>query len=144
VGAIAAQLKGIPDRGIGFGVLKYLSDRSEIRQNLHGIPEPELNFNYLGQFDQAGDGPEDPRGSSSGGLQPEQPAPIRIISEPVGYEQDPGTARSARLYVVAAISDGQLGVRWLYSRGLHRPDTIRSWADGFLEQIRTIITHNLS
>jgi amino acid adenylation domain-containing protein/non-ribosomal peptide synthase protein (TIGR01720 family) len=144
VGTIAAQLKGIPDRGIGFGLLKYLSDRLEIRQNLHEIPEPELNFNYLGQFDQAGDGSEDQRSSASGALQPEQPAPIRIISEPVGHEQDPASPRSARLYLVAAISDGQLGVRWLYSRGLHRPETIRSWADGFLEQIRTLITYNLS
>lgn len=144
VRTIAGQLKGIPDRGIGFGLLKYLSDMPEIRQSLHLLAEPELNFNYLGQFDQASDAPEAPSGSSSGVLQPEQPAPIRIISEPVGFEQDPDSPRSALLYVVAAISDGQLGVRWLYSRGLHRPETIRSWANGFLDQIRTLISHELS
>lgn len=143
VAAISAQLKGIPDRGIGFGLLKYLSDKPEIPQNLHLIPEPELNFNYLGQFDQAGEAPEDPQGVLPATLPSEQPSPIRIISEPVGFEQDPDSPRSALLYVVAAISDGQLGVRWLYSRGLHRPETIRSWANGFLDQIRTLISHEL-
>ncbi|KAF6626198.1 amino acid adenylation domain-containing protein, partial [Paenibacillus sp. EKM208P] len=43
------MLREIPNKGIGYGILKYLSSATEDFKN-HYIPE--ISFNYLGQFDQ--------------------------------------------------------------------------------------------
>ncbi|MCJ8274407.1 MAG: condensation domain-containing protein, partial [Psychrosphaera sp.] len=47
--AVKEQVRAIPNRGIGFGLLKYLN-REEA---LLGAPKAEIAFNYLGQFDQS-------------------------------------------------------------------------------------------
>ena len=44
------NLRNIPNKGIGYGVLKYLADRQE-KELLALDIEPEIIFNYLGQFD---------------------------------------------------------------------------------------------
>ena len=49
---VKEQLRQIPLRGIGYGLLRYLSDNEEIRQGLGESLDPEVAFNYLGQFDQ--------------------------------------------------------------------------------------------
>ncbi|MGE5409518.1 MAG: condensation domain-containing protein, partial [Clostridiales bacterium] len=46
---VKEQYGSIPLHGIGFGLLKYLSSESEIREKFHRIPQPEISFNYMGQ-----------------------------------------------------------------------------------------------
>ncbi len=48
--AIKEQLRAIPDKGLGFGVLRYLGDEPT-RRALAALPVPRITFNYLGQFD---------------------------------------------------------------------------------------------
>jgi len=45
------QLRAIPLRGIGYGILRYLTPL-EKKQNIVFNKEPEINFNYLGEFNQ--------------------------------------------------------------------------------------------
>ncbi|MEO0708679.1 MAG: hypothetical protein AAF050_23880, partial [Cyanobacteria bacterium J06649_5] len=47
---IKEQLRQIPDKGIGYGMLRYLSDDSTQR-TLAAFPPSEILFNYLGQRD---------------------------------------------------------------------------------------------
>ncbi|KAF6649084.1 condensation domain-containing protein, partial [Paenibacillus sp. EKM301P] len=42
-------LRRIPQKGIGYGMLRYLSAACEQERF---VTEPEISFNYLGQFDQ--------------------------------------------------------------------------------------------
>ncbi|SNS19585.1 amino acid adenylation domain-containing protein, partial [Rhodococcoides kyotonense] len=46
--SIKEQLLEIPDHGIGFGLLRYLTDQG--RQVLGGFERPQVSFNYLGRF----------------------------------------------------------------------------------------------
>ena len=46
------QLRAVPHHGIGYGVLRYLSADRELREALAAQSEPEISFNYLGQFDE--------------------------------------------------------------------------------------------
>jgi amino acid adenylation domain-containing protein/non-ribosomal peptide synthase protein (TIGR01720 family) len=46
--SVKEQLLQIPQRGIGYGILRYLGDEP----SLQAAPEPPVLFNYLGQFDQ--------------------------------------------------------------------------------------------
>jgi len=45
------EVAGHPDRGIGYGMLRYLSDNTETVEQLRSLPQAEVVFNYLGQFD---------------------------------------------------------------------------------------------
>jgi hypothetical protein len=50
--SIKEQLRAIPNRGVGYGLLRYLSGDEEIAARLRQSPQAEVSFNYLGQFDQ--------------------------------------------------------------------------------------------
>ncbi|WP_280479603.1 non-ribosomal peptide synthetase [Nocardia asiatica] len=50
IDAIAAQLSEIPNRGLDYGVLRYLEEVPE----LVGAPEPQVLFDYLGRLDLVG------------------------------------------------------------------------------------------
>jgi len=49
--AVKEQLRALPDKGLGYGILRYLDPESA----LYGaqLPEPDLSFNYLGRFEQS-------------------------------------------------------------------------------------------
>jgi non-ribosomal peptide synthase protein (TIGR01720 family) len=50
---IKEQLRRIPRRGLGYGVLRYLSPDPAVVERLRALPEPQVRFNYAGSFDQA-------------------------------------------------------------------------------------------
>ena len=128
--SINDQLNAIPNKGIGFGLLRYLSQDEEIKTRLNTIPGPQVNFNYLGQFDQV---PE------TG----EESVPMRMAREKVGPEQSPDAVRSASLYIVSIVNGGQLHVRWLFSKNLHKRSTIKKLAKGYTEELQRIVQHTL-
>ncbi|HYP26889.1 MAG TPA: amino acid adenylation domain-containing protein, partial [Blastocatellia bacterium] len=48
---VKEEVRGIPNRGIGYGVLKYLTEDEGVRGRVRGLPEAAVSFNYLGQTD---------------------------------------------------------------------------------------------
>ncbi len=49
--AVKEQLRSLPDKGLGYGVLRHLDTGSELSTVCS--QEPELTFNYLGRFEQS-------------------------------------------------------------------------------------------
>nr|UXE44290.1 linear gramicidin synthase subunit B [uncultured bacterium] len=49
--SIKEQLRQVPNHGIGYGILRYLSDNTEVRSALSALPEPQVSFNYHGYVD---------------------------------------------------------------------------------------------
>ena len=49
---VKEQLRALPDRGIGIGLLRYLN--AETGPVLAALPSPQVGFNYLGRFSAAG------------------------------------------------------------------------------------------
>jgi len=121
------QLAAIPNNGIGFGLLRYLSPQEQVRTQLSAMPNPDINFNYLGQFDQMPMAPQ------------ERGVPMRMARESVGPEQSPRAVRNSALYIVAIVSGQQLHVRWLYSKNLHKQSTIKKLARNYMEELDRII-----
>jgi non-ribosomal peptide synthase protein (TIGR01720 family) len=123
--AIKEQLRAVPQKGLGYGLLRYLSPTWE---DLKGQgSEPRLSFNYLGQFDQV-------------------LAPTEIFGlapESVGASRSPNAHRSHVLDVNGAVVDGQLQIEWTYSTALHRHETIDRLAEAYLDALRRIISHCL-
>mgnify|MGYP006074556687 FL=1 len=49
--AVKEQLRTLPDKGLGYGVLRYLDTQSEL--STEPCQAPELTFNYLGRFEES-------------------------------------------------------------------------------------------
>ncbi|MBE0339247.1 non-ribosomal peptide synthetase [Paenibacillus sp. 23TSA30-6] len=118
-------LRSIPQKGIGYGVLKYLADRQgQAASPAIFTADPEISFNYLGQFDQDMKG-NDLQSSSFGG----------------GMPLSPTMARTYTLDFSGMISGGQLGLTISYSRTSYRPETIERLAKLLESSLREILMH---
>jgi amino acid adenylation domain-containing protein/non-ribosomal peptide synthase protein (TIGR01720 family) len=121
--AVKKQLRAVPDRGVGFGVLRYLSPDPEVRASLAALPAAELSFNYLGDLDRA--------------LVAD--APLLSAAEDPGPMLDPGGPRRHPLDVVASVADGCLVTQFRHHP--RRPSTARveALAEAFLAALRALV-----
>jgi non-ribosomal peptide synthase protein (TIGR01720 family) len=115
----------MPRRGIGYGVLRYLSPAAATRAELAALPAAAVSFNYLGQFDQV-----------------LTAAPLfGLAGEGRGPEHSPLGRRHYMVEVTGLVVAGQLQMGWLYSERLHQRSTIERLAGRFLEALRELIVH---
>jgi amino acid adenylation domain-containing protein/non-ribosomal peptide synthase protein (TIGR01720 family) len=121
---VKEQVRGVPNRGIGYGVLRYLGE-DEVRVRLAALPQAQISFNYLGQFDQV-------LPASS---------PFAAAAEPHGRAEAPETRRTHRLEVSGWISDGVLRMDWTFSEAVHRRQTIEGLAGSFHRALGRLIAH---
>jgi amino acid adenylation domain-containing protein/non-ribosomal peptide synthase protein (TIGR01720 family) len=119
--AVREQLREVPRRGVGYGLLRYLSSDPRA-QRLREAAPPEVSFNYLGQAD-----------AGRGG-----PSAFRLASEPPGGTRAPSARRGYPLEIEAFISEGQLRVGFTYSERLHRRETIERLAASFIEALEAL------
>ncbi|MGH9668272.1 MAG: condensation domain-containing protein, partial [Bryobacteraceae bacterium] len=104
VKAVKEQLREIPLRGLGYGLLRYFrQDAGEASR-----PRAEILFNYLGQTDRAL--------AAEGAWKP--------VLGLNGPEQSPANERSHVLEINGIVSGGQLTMTWTYSREIHEHSTI--------------------
>jgi amino acid adenylation domain-containing protein/non-ribosomal peptide synthase protein (TIGR01720 family) len=125
VKSVKEQLRAIPRRGVGYGLLRYLSGDAAA---LAALPRAELSFNYLGQFDQV----------------LHESSPFGPAPESVGPPHGPRNARRYLLEVNAFISGGRLQLDWAYSETIHHRDTIERLAADYAATLRALIAHCLS
>ncbi|NET03094.1 MAG: amino acid adenylation domain-containing protein [Sphaerospermopsis sp. SIO1G1] len=122
--SIKEQLRNIPNKGIGYGILRYLSADENI-QKLAQIPQAEISFNYLGQFNQTL--------NTSAFISP--------AHESSGEIQSLNNYRLTILDVNAFITDEQLQISWIYSSKIHEKTTIEKIAQEFVACLQDIINH---
>ncbi len=124
--AIKEQLRGVPHKGLGYGVLRYLAD-DLIKQTMAALPSAEITFNYLGQFDQS-------FGSD---------ALFHPLDESAGIAHDPDAPLPNALSVDSQVYGGELVLRWTFSRERHDPHTIRELAEAYLAELQSLVAHCL-
>ncbi|MPZ39504.1 MAG: amino acid adenylation domain-containing protein [Rhizobiales bacterium] len=118
------ELRGIPHRGIGYGVLRYLGT-AEQRVALAGLAEPQLVFNYLGQFD------------TSLGAE----VPFSLASESAGAARSASAPLGRWLSVNAQVHEGCLKVSFGYGRKRYDRATVEALASRYGEALREITEH---
>ncbi|MEO5730959.1 MAG: condensation domain-containing protein, partial [Byssovorax sp.] len=123
---IKEQLRRIPDRGIGYGLLRYLRE-DEPRERLAALPAAEVSVNYLGQLD---------------ATLAEAPL-FRPASESSGPSQDPRSARPHLLDVSGIIVGGRLRLSVTFGTAAHRRATVESLLARLGERLRALIAHCL-
>jgi non-ribosomal peptide synthase protein (TIGR01720 family) len=123
--SVKEQLRRVPNAGIGFEILRFLSEDAEITREFETQQRPEVTFNYLGQFDQL--------------LAANMP--VSIAQESSGSSQSLRAARTQLLDVIAAVTGGQLHVNLFYCENLHRRTTIEALANQFIAELRALLVH---
>ncbi|HEV7668968.1 MAG TPA: amino acid adenylation domain-containing protein, partial [Thermoanaerobaculia bacterium] len=123
--SIKEQLRRIPQNGLGYGLLRYLSEDREISERLRAVPPASVSFNYLGQLDQAL--PKD--------------SPFLPAAESAGPEHSPRQDRRYLLELNGRIWAGRLRMAWRYGEGVHRQATIEALAENFVVSLRGLIAH---
>ena len=126
--SVKEQLRAIPSRGLGYGLLRYLREGEIIAERLASLPQAEVSFNYLGQLDQAL-----PDGS-----------PFTFARESVGPGYSPRARRAYVLDVQGGVRGGRLRIRVAYSKAIHHEATIEALVDRFVVALRGLIAHCLS
>ncbi|NWD27562.1 non-ribosomal peptide synthetase [Pseudomonas yamanorum] len=124
--AIKEQLRGVPHKGLGYGVLRYLAD-DLCRQTMAALPTASITFNYLGQFDQ------------SFGAD----ALFHPLEEFAGTGHDPDAPLPNELSVDSQVYGGELVLRWTFSRERHDSQTIAELADAYLAELQSLVEHCL-
>jgi amino acid adenylation domain-containing protein/non-ribosomal peptide synthase protein (TIGR01720 family) len=120
---IKEQVRSVPDRGIGYGLLRYLDGPGGTARGLSGLPRPEIVFNYLGRFEDTGDGP----------------ALLSPALLPSGSAVSPRSLRPFALEITGAVLGGRLSLSWTYSESCHRRETVERLASSALEALRSLI-----
>lgn len=124
--AIKEQLRGVPHKGLGYGVLRYLAD-DLCKQSMAALPSAQITFNYLGQFDQ------------SFGTE----ALFHPLEESAGLAHDPDAPLPNELSIDSQVYGGELVLRWTFSRERHDQQVIRDLAEAYLAELHSLIAHCL-
>lgn len=91
---IKEQLRMVPDKGLGYGLLRYLNPATAAR--LKELPAPQIGFNYLGRFGDSTDtgepdwAPAAELGGLGGGADHDLPAAHAIEAAAVAYQASDG------------------------------------------------------
>ncbi len=126
--SVKEQLRSIPNRGVGYGILRYLSTDAIAPEKLQNRTQAEVSFNYLGQFDQ---------------MQLESVG-WKYAQESSGSIHSPKGQRRHLLNVSGLVVEGKLKLEWKYSKDFHRRGTVENLANDYLEALEAIIAHCLS
>ncbi|MET9546762.1 amino acid adenylation domain-containing protein [Streptomyces sp. NPDC006627] len=88
---IKEQLRALPDRGVGHGLLRYLNPHAA--RTLSGYHRPQIGFNYMGRFDAREAGLWEPAGGDGvvgTGAHPGMPLPHLIDVTPATEDRHDG------------------------------------------------------
>jgi non-ribosomal peptide synthase protein (TIGR01720 family) len=124
---IKEQLRGVPQRGIGYGLLRSMRGAEGQAEKLAGMQKAEIIFNYLGQLDQI--------------LDPSMYVPAKESSGP---QQDLGSRRTHLLEVYGSVAEGCLQLKWTYSENIHNEATIKQLAQACVDALHRLIEHCVS
>lgn len=122
---VKEQLRQIPNNGIGYGIICYLSNEPEIKAKFAALPQAEVLFNYLGQLD-----------ATLAEL-----SLFELVPEFGGNTRSSRGNRSHLLIVNGFVTQGKLQLSWAYSNAVHQASTVENLAQKFLSALRSLIAH---
>ncbi|WDD36951.1 amino acid adenylation domain-containing protein (plasmid) [Nostoc sp. UHCC 0926] len=122
---IKEQLRGVPNQGIGYGVLRYLSEDSSVTAQLQTLPQAEVRFQFLDHFNSV---------VSESSL-------FKLVNQTVGADLNSQGNWRYLLDINSFVLEEQLQLELYYSEHIHQQATIEQLAQGFIEALRSLIVH---
>ncbi|MFY0632109.1 MAG: hypothetical protein JXR05_17245, partial [Flavobacteriaceae bacterium] len=123
--SVKESLRSIPDKGIGYGVLRYLADQELLEDNT--IEIDQVVFNYLGQFGSGGNLEGTSEGHFTGG------------SEDRGYDFGLDNKNPNSIGINGLISGDCLHFTFSYDGHRYDHDSIVSLAEGYKNSLEEIV-----
>ncbi|WP_158287213.1 non-ribosomal peptide synthetase [Mesobacillus foraminis] len=111
---VKETLRNIPNKGVGYGVLKYLVPDTGITFN----QKPEISFNYLGQFNDD-----------------------NLFSMPIGQQISLSNENQYPVQINSYVSGRQLRLIFLFDQRSFNKSNIRSLGERFLHYLSILIKH---
>ncbi|MBE0339769.1 non-ribosomal peptide synthetase, partial [Paenibacillus sp. 23TSA30-6] len=118
---VKEDLRHVPQKGIGYGILKYMSQDVNDEELAF---QPDISFNYLGQFDQDLENSDIQFSSYTGG---------EPISDSTLLEQP--------LNVNGVITAGVLTLEISYDRKVYHTENVENFAQLLRESLQEVIVH---
>ncbi|GER91651.1 hypothetical protein KDW_58130 [Dictyobacter vulcani] len=117
------HLRSIPNHGVGYGILRYLSQDQELVQALQPAEQPQVVFNYLGQF-------ETPVAAEGALFADLKPSP--------GPTQHESGSRNHLLAINSLVQARQLVISWEFNPAIHKRTTIQSLASEYIQALQDL------
>jgi amino acid adenylation domain-containing protein/non-ribosomal peptide synthase protein (TIGR01720 family) len=124
VAPVRGAMRAVPNRGIGFGILRWLSLEPRVRAALRSLPRAQVSFNYLGRVSSASPVPD---------------ALFAPADEGMGAWRAPSAPRRHRIAVEAVVLDGRLHLSLVYGRAVYRGETMERMAEAFAAAARELV-----
>ncbi|NJO88541.1 MAG: hypothetical protein HC831_05925 [Chloroflexia bacterium] len=121
---VKETLHNVPYNGFNYGILKYLSG-TKSKNVLSELLKPQLSFNYLGQLD----------------IQENDNDLFSLKNEDLGSLHGPDNCRNHQIDVNAYVIDNKIHFDFEYSENLNRTETIREFANDYIESLQQIINY---
>ncbi|WP_037882892.1 MULTISPECIES: condensation domain-containing protein [unclassified Streptomyces] len=124
---VKEELRAVPDKGIGFGLLRHLNSRTGPDLAARGIPQ--IGFNYLGRFPMGGDAPWDAAPGHDFALD----------------DADEGLPMAHAVEVNAAAHEGPdgltLSATWTWAGNALPGPWVHDLAQEWFTMLRAVVTH---
>jgi non-ribosomal peptide synthase protein (TIGR01720 family) len=121
---IKESLLQVPHKGIGYGILEYLT-AGEYKREIDFKLAPQISFNYLGQFD----------------TDVEQMSSFKIARESTGKRLGNKGQRRHSFDVSGLISDKQLSLSIVYNKKQYKAETVKTLMDHYMTELKRIISY---
>lgn len=118
---VKEQLRKIPGKGLGFGILKYINNEP----SLQGKDPWDILFNYLGQFDKSN--------NTAGSIS------VAAVSPGAGLSAD--QLINEKISLNCFVQDGQLKMSWTFSNFHFDANTIKLITESYLANLQSLIEH---
>ncbi len=122
---IKEMLRRIPNKGIGYGILKYLTS-PENKQDISFDCQPQIIFNYMGEFDEA------MRGR------------FQIAKESYGKSVSPDSELIHDIDINGEIMQGILKISVIYNQNAFKSESMEKLGADFKDALQKIIRHCMS
>ncbi|WP_155617222.1 non-ribosomal peptide synthetase, partial [Paenibacillus polymyxa] len=121
---VKESLRHIPNKGIGYGIWRYLNESGQAVGQHQAFAEPQVSFNYLGQFDQD-----------------LQNSDIRMSPYSMGSVISNRTKMKYALEVSGIVTNGILELEIRYNGKAFRKNTVQMLADLLKSNLLEMIEH---
>ncbi|MBF4999673.1 non-ribosomal peptide synthase/polyketide synthase, partial [Nocardia sp. BSTN01] len=139
VKSVKEQLLAVPDKGIGYGLLRYLN--AATGTELATGTAPQISFNYLGRAD-TGAGAETTENAS--GPVGFDWAPVADLGQ-LDADMDPDMPANAAIDINAIVTDGpegaQLSASFAFPTGLFGKQRVQEFADLWVAALTALADH---
>ncbi|MGD2088937.1 MAG: non-ribosomal peptide synthase/polyketide synthase [Candidatus Aminicenantes bacterium] len=122
---VKETLRHIPNKGIGYGILKYLTPAGK-KDRFAPTQIPEISFNYLGEFNSIGHHQEDI---------------FQVSAMRTGHQISPEFEQTHAIDINGIITQSRLALSFSYNKHQYKQPTIKKLLDCFKVNLLTIISH---